>query len=173
MTFGTPSEKLFITNATHRAHSHVKGVNYDANDIDAQLWVAATIYWSLVTGYEMVFGELDEKRAERVYKEFSVMATALRVPPEKWPRDREAFKVYWESMLPTLVITDGVREIARDVMEQKGLPWGVTWLYATMKGPVTRVITIETLPERIRNELGMTCPQTLKSKKKEKRLIRS
>ncbi len=58
-------------------------------------------------------------------------------------------------MLPTLVITDEVREIKKDILEQKGLPFGFTWIYATLKGPVTRIMTIEMLPERIRNELGM------------------
>jgi uncharacterized protein (DUF2236 family) len=155
MTFGTPEEKRIITDATHRAHSHVKGKDYNANDVDAQLWVAATIYWSIVLSYEMVFGKLEEERADRVFQEFSVMATALRVPPGKWPKDRAAFAIYWEEMLGQLEITDGVREIARDVMEQRGLPFGLTWMYATLKGPVARVMTVEMLPERIRNELGM------------------
>jgi uncharacterized protein (DUF2236 family) len=69
MTFGTPEERRLITDATHRAHSHVKGKDYDANDVDAQLWVAATIYWTMVQSYELTFGKLDGERAERVYRE--------------------------------------------------------------------------------------------------------
>jgi len=95
----------------------VKGEGYDANDVDAQLWVAATIYWSMVESYEMVFGKLEEERAERVYREFSVMATALRVPAEKWPRDREAFKVYWDKMVEGLVVTDEAKGVAKDVLD--------------------------------------------------------
>jgi uncharacterized protein (DUF2236 family) len=56
MTFGTPEGKRLISDATHRAHAQVKGKGYDANDVDAQLWVAATIYWSMVENYELVFG---------------------------------------------------------------------------------------------------------------------
>lgn len=155
MTFGTPEEKRRITDATHRAHSHVKGKDYDANDVDAQLWVAATIYWSMVESYEMVFGKLDDERGERVYREFSVMATALRVPPEKWPKDRAAFKVYWDEAVNNLEVTDEARGVAKDVLEKKGLPWGLTWLYATVKGPVSRVLTIEMLPEKVRNDFGI------------------
>lgn len=44
MTFGTPEERCCITDDTHRAHARVKGADYDANDVDYQLWVAATIY---------------------------------------------------------------------------------------------------------------------------------
>jgi uncharacterized protein (DUF2236 family) len=159
MTFGTPEEKRIITDATHRAHSHVKGKDYDANDVDAQLWVAATMYWSMIESYEMVFGKLDEERADRVYKEFSVMATALRVPPEKWPSDRDAFNVYWDDMIANLEVTDEAKAIAQDLFNQTGLPYGLTWLYATIKGPFTSVLTIEMLPERIRNEFGI--PSTL------------
>lgn len=155
MTFGTPEEKRLITDATHRAHSHVKGENYDANDVEAQLWVAATMYWSMVEGYEMVFGRLDEERADRVYNEFSVMATALRVPPDRWPKNREAFKLYWDDMISRLEVTDEAKGVAKDVLAQKGLPFGVTWLYATIKGPFTRVLTTEMLPERIRNEFEL------------------
>jgi len=155
MAFGTPEERRLITDATHKAHSHVKGKDYDANDVDAQLWVAATIYWTMVKSYELTFGKLDEVRAEKVYREYSVMATALRVPPEKWPKDREAFGVYWDEMIGKLEVSDEARGVARDVLQQKGLPYGLLWLYATMKGPVTRVLITEVLPERIRNDFGL------------------
>jgi len=155
MTFGTPEEKRLITDATHKAHAHIKGDGYDANDVDAQLWVAATIYWTIVKSYELVFGKLDAERAERVYKEFSVMATALRVPPEKWPQDLTAFQIYWDDMISNLVVTDEARAVAKDVLEQKGLPWGFAWLYLTLKAPVSRAMTIEMLPENVRNDFGL------------------
>jgi uncharacterized protein (DUF2236 family) len=155
MTFGTPEERRLITDATHRAHSHVKGKDYDANDVDAQLWVAATIYWTMVQSYELTFGKLDDERAERVYREYSVMATALRVPPEKWPQDRAAFQVYWDDMISKLEVSDEARGVAKDLINQKGLPFGFLWLYATLKGPITRVLTTEVLPERIRNDFGL------------------
>ena len=98
---------------------------------------------------------MEEERAERVYREFSAMATALRVPPEKWPKDSEAFRVYWDEMVSNLVITDEAKGVAKDVLDQKGLPWGFTWLYATVKGPVSRVVTTEMLPEHVRNEFGI------------------
>lgn len=155
MTFGTPEEKRLITDATHRAHAHVKGNGYNANDVDAQLWVAATIYWSMVESYQMVFGKLDDERAERVYQEFSVMATALRVPPEKWPNNCQAFKKYWDDAVSKLEVTEEAKAVAKDVLDKKGLPLGLTWAYATLKGPISRPITIEMLPEKIRNDFGI------------------
>ncbi|ETS82877.1 hypothetical protein PFICI_04753 [Pestalotiopsis fici W106-1] len=156
MAFGTQAERRIVTDATHRAHSRVKGANYDADDVDLQLWVAATMYWSLITGYEEIFGKLDEDMAEQAYKEFSVMATGLRVPPGRWPKDRRAFQEYWDKTIAELDITQPAKAVAQDVIYPAGhLPsWGL-WLYAKVTGPSTRIMTTELLPERIRNEFGM------------------
>jgi uncharacterized protein (DUF2236 family) len=70
------------------------------NDVDLRLWVAATIYWSLLTGYEEVLGKLDSQAADQVYKEFSIMATGLRVPLP--PADRLAFREYWDKTVSEL-----------------------------------------------------------------------
>lgn len=156
MAFGDPKERHLVSDATHRAHSRVKGPDYDANDVDLQLWVAATTYWSLVVGYEEIFGKLDDETADQAYKEFSVMATGLRVPPEKWPKDRKAFQEYWDNTVASLEITDEAKAVAQDVIYPAGhLPsWGL-WLYALLSGPTTRIATTELLPERIRNEFGL------------------
>lgn len=154
MTFGTPEERRKVTDATHRAHMRVKGADYDANDVHLQLWVAATIYWSMVVGYENVYGKLEDKMADQVYREFSVMATGLRVPPEMWPKDRQEFQVYWDRTINELEITDEARAVAVDVMYPgQNLPWGV-WILSKLMGPSQRFTTIELLPERVRNELG-------------------
>lgn len=159
MAFGTQQERRQVTDATHLAHSRVKGAGYNANDVDLQLWVAATMYWSLVVSYEDVYGKLSDAEADQVYEEFSVYATALRVPPEKWPRDRAAFQQYWDEVIPSLEITEEAKDVARDVLwPGKNLPWGF-WLYAQLIGPATRITTTEYLPERVRNEFGI--PSTL------------
>lgn len=163
MAFGTEAERRIVTDATHKAHSRVKGPGYDANDVDLQLWVAATTYWSLLTGYEEVYGKLDDETAEKIYNEFSVMATGLRVPPEKWPKDRQAFDEYWNKTVAELEITDEAKEVAKDVLNPAAhlKSWG-PWLYALLSGPSARITTTELLPERIRNEFGI--PSTLYTK---------
>jgi uncharacterized protein (DUF2236 family) len=40
--FGTDEEKRYITDVTHKSHAKINGPTYDANDVDLQLWVAAT-----------------------------------------------------------------------------------------------------------------------------------
>ncbi|KXJ90518.1 hypothetical protein Micbo1qcDRAFT_226488 [Microdochium bolleyi] len=157
MAFGTPAERRRVTDATHRAHMRVRKpgeAGYDANDEDLQLWVAATIYWGLVVGYEEVLGKLDDKTADQAYREFSIMATGLRVPPGKWPRDRVAFAEYWDRSISRLEVTREAREVSVDLLwPTKNLPWGL-WLVTKLTGPVHRFTTIELLPERIRNDFG-------------------
>lgn len=161
--FGTPEERRYITDATHKSHANINGFNagtaYDANDVDLQLWVAATTYWSLITSYEMAYGRLLPHVRQRVYKEFSSMATALHVPAEKWPVDEKAFDVYWEGMLKELRVTNEAKEVGKLVLyPAKGLFKFKTlhaWLYMVINGPLSRVVTSEMLPEEVRNAFSI------------------
>lgn len=97
--------------------------------------------------------------AERVYKEFSSMATALRVPPEKWPENRAAFQTYWDAKLQELKVSEEAKKTAKSVMypakdlfKFRTLP---IWAYIIVNGPISRVITTEMLPEPVRSQFGM------------------
>lgn len=155
--FGTPEERRYITDATHKSHETIKGRNagiaFDANDVDLQLWVAATTYWSLIESYEIAYGKLDRSRRERVYKEFSSMGTALFVPPEKWPKDLDAFDVYWKAQICNLKVTPEAYKVARSVLyPAKDLFKFKTlhlWLYIILNGPLSRIVTTEMLPEEV------------------------
>ena len=63
-------------------------VQYNAFDLDLQLWVAACIYKGGVDFYRMFIGEMDDEDADRHYREGMALATTLQVPPEMWPADR-------------------------------------------------------------------------------------
>jgi len=168
--FGTPEEKRYITDATHKSHAKIKGTlgdtYYDANDVDLQLWVAATTYWSLIESWEIAYGVLPPDRRERVYKEFSSMATALHVPASKWPKDLAAFDEYWNHMISTLKVSPEVRAVGRQVLyPAKDLfAWKTlhVWLYIILNGPINRVVTTEMLPEPIRNAYGI--PSTVRTR---------
>lgn len=54
--------------------------------------------------------------ADLVYKELSVMATGLRVPPGKWPVDRRAFEEYWDKTVLELEIIDEARVVTMHVL---------------------------------------------------------
>jgi uncharacterized protein (DUF2236 family) len=161
--FGTAEERRYITDATHKSHANIKGFNagtdYDANDVDLQLWVAATTYWSLIESWEVAYGVLPRSKRERVYKEFSSMATALHVPASRWPKDLNSFDEYWKQMISMLRVTPEARKVgqqvlypAKDLFKLNTLH---VWLYTIVNGPLSRIVTAEMLPEEIRNAFGI------------------
>ncbi|KAL2803259.1 hypothetical protein BJX63DRAFT_440243 [Aspergillus granulosus] len=160
MIFGTPEEKAAMKAWVDRAHSRVKGEvqtgehkneAYDAMNPELQLWVAATIYASMVGMYEKVYGELPPLKAELVYQAFACMGTSLQVPREMWPVDRKAFKVYWDDMIANkLSVTPDARGVLNELFHPKGLPlWArpIAWVLL----PIVRPLTIEQLPPNIRD----------------------
>lgn len=157
MTFGTPEEKRTVVEMVHRAHATVRGDGYTADDVDLQLWVAATLYASALDIYEKVFGKLDEARADIVYQQYAVLSTTLRVPPEMWPKDRKAFWEYWDGMVNTFPITPYAVKVSKDILYNKRAP-----LWIRMNMPLIRVVTAEWLPPYMRDAYGL---KTSKSKK--------
>lgn len=119
MIYGTPEEKKTIIEWVHNAHSVVKGPDYTADDPDLQLWVASTLYQGAIEVYQTFYGKLDEAFLDRLYREYSIIATSLRVPPHMWPRDSAAFSVYWTHMLDTLEIDQNAKNVCNDVCYNK------------------------------------------------------
>ncbi|PGH18095.1 hypothetical protein AJ79_00723 [Helicocarpus griseus UAMH5409] len=150
ITFGSPAEKAAIISMVHNAHSTVKGKGYSADDPELQMWVAATLYAAGTDIYEKVFGSFSSAEAERIYQDYSVLATALRVPPEMWPADRRAFWAYWDAMIESFEITNHAKSVAHDLLYSKRVP---IWIRAGLL--VVRLLTAEWLPSRLREAYGL------------------
>ena len=150
VTFGTPEEMEAVAAMVNAAHRKVTGAGYRASDPQLQLWVAATLYDTAVLVYGELFGQLHAATADRVYEQYAVLGTALQVPTELWPPDREAFRLYWQQMLDTLEVTDDARRVAQDLLSASQAP---LFLKAAM--PLNRFLTAAWLPERIRSQYGI------------------
>ena len=150
IAFGTEDERRAVIAMTNKAHEVVKGRGYNADDPELQMWVAATLYAAGVDIYEKVLGPVEPSKAEKIYQEYSVLATALRVPPGMWPADRRAFWAYWDESLEKFEITDDAKQVAKDLMWPKK---GPLWMKAGM--PFVRVLTCEWLPPRLREAYGL------------------
>ncbi|KAF8865187.1 hypothetical protein BDZ45DRAFT_641428 [Acephala macrosclerotiorum] len=150
MAFGTPEERKVIIEMVHRAHENVKGPGYSANDPEAQLWVAATLYVAGSHIYELMFGKQSDADEDKTYREYSVMATALRVPAGMWPETRKAFWAYWDKSIKTFPIGSHAKQVGRNLLYNKVGPF---WL--RMNLPFLRVITAEWLPPRMREAYGL------------------
>lgn len=156
VVYGTAREERAVKRRVGAAHAPVHGdasgdaPAYDAFDPALQLWVAATLYDSAITMYELVFGPLDAASADRIYREYAVLGTALQVPADAWPADRAAFARYWREGLDALRVGPDARGIARDLLEARNAP---PWLRALM--PAVRRVTVALLPQRARDAYGL------------------
>jgi uncharacterized protein (DUF2236 family)/predicted heme/steroid binding protein len=150
IVYGTPAEKRNIIASVHKAHSAVKGPGYDADNEHLQLWVAATLYKVGTEIYEKFINKMDEQQSDNVYREYSILATALHVRPELWPSDRNTFSVYWDEMIRSLEVTDHAKSICVDLLYNKSAP---TWMRACL--PFLRVLTAEWLPSQLRDSYGL------------------
>jgi uncharacterized protein (DUF2236 family) len=160
MIYGTPQEKYAIRNFVDRLHAKVNDnagpKTYNALDPALQMWVAATLYYTYVALYEDIFGKLKPDVADRVYQQFGVMGTALQVPWSLWPKDRAAFKVYWDDVVKTqLRVTPEAQGVLNDLWSP--VKWMPLWLkpvvWATL--PLHRATTIEQLPDRVARDFGL------------------
>lgn len=161
MAFGTPEEREIIIELIHRAHAPVKGTlaadskdagkAYSADDADLQLWVAATLFATGVPTWERVYRPIPPgPEREEIYRQYSILACALRVKPEQWPRTEADFWRYWEDMVANLEITDHARSVKTDLLALKQAPLGIRmWM------PLVRLATAEWLPPRIREAYGL------------------
>lgn len=145
LVYGTPAQKARMVAMVNAAHVPVKSATYDAADAHLQLWVAATLYDTAVLIHERVFGPLPDADADTVYREYSVVGTALGMPVALWPADRAAFRLYWDEQLTALSVDDRVRAVSRTLLRPKT---GPLWMRAAM--PLTRLVTAGLLPTAVR-----------------------
>ncbi|MDN5811723.1 MAG: oxygenase MpaB family protein [Arthrobacter sp.] len=123
---------------------------YDAHDPDSQLWVAATLYDSAMIVYEAVFGPLPGDTAEKIYRGYSVLGTALRVPEGAWPATRADFAAYWEAMTGELTVDRTTMRVGRALLEAHNAP---PWIRLAM--PVARILTAGLLTPELRHAYGL------------------
>jgi uncharacterized protein (DUF2236 family) len=159
-TGGSAAQKAAFRQAVNRAHAQVYStpdspVQYNAFDVDLQLWVGACLYKGAVDIYGTFIGELDDADADRHYREGMVLATTLQVPAEMWPADRVAFDRYWQESLAKVHIDDAVRDylypIAAGRVRGVALPGPLQRLLDS----VALLITAGFLPQRFRDEMRL------------------
>lgn len=148
--YGTLEEKEAIFSVIHGAHTSVKGENYYADDPELHKWTAATLFMSLVVVHEAFFGKLSREKLEALFKESAIYGTSLRMPSEMWPATLDDFWVYWNHNIETLKITDWAKSLCKDLLYPKHIP-----LFIKPVSPVSRLLTINWLPERLCRDYGL------------------
>ncbi|GAA1463744.1 DUF2236 domain-containing protein [Nocardiopsis exhalans] len=132
---GTPEERDRVHAIVRAMHRKVRGPGYNALDPELLLWVAATLYRSTVRLYELTVTELTEQEHTEFLSEAAVYATALGLPPEKWPQTPEEFTDYWERAYARLEVGDEARRLTRDLFRPKNrLLWPLTLAQRFLSG---------------------------------------
>ncbi len=135
MTFGDLDEALDAARGVHRVHSRIHGViredagrfpaghGYDATDVDAQVWVLATLWDTTMIVYERVFGPLGPDERERFFREGRRIGMLFGVE-SALPRTPAAFQAYMRDMFDgdALTVTTAAAEIGRVIMRPENVP---------------------------------------------------
>ncbi|CAM4382185.1 hypothetical protein MB901379_00446 [Mycobacterium basiliense] len=157
---GSDEQKAAFRRAVNRVHAQVYStpespVQYNAFDVDLQLWVAACLYKGGVDVYRTFVGEMDDEEADRHYREGMSIGTTLQVPPELWPADRAAFDRYWQESLAKIHIDDTVREYLYPIAVSRVRGVNLPGPLRRLSEGIALLITTGFLPQRFRDEMRL------------------
>ena len=157
-TFATPEEFDAVRRRVNRAHAPVRGAAasggepaYSAFDPELQLWVAATLYATMVDLNERIFGPPSPTSREELYREATRWGGGLQLGPQDWPATEAEFRDYWDETVRRLRVTDATRAVAGQILHPRGVP---LWLRAAL--PDARIVTAGLLPPSVRDQFRLS-----------------
>jgi uncharacterized protein (DUF2236 family) len=148
--FGTPEELRAMRRIVNRAHAPVRGGTYNAYDPELQLWVAATLYDTMMDLHRRVYGPLSPAEADAAYRDLTRALSNLQLSPDRWPPTRQAFAAYWDAMIGTLRVDDEVLAVSRQILFPGNAP---LWIRPAL--PMLRLLTTGLLPATLRAEFRL------------------
>lgn len=158
---GDDDDRQKFRDAVNRQHAQVYStdespVPYRAMDPKLQLWVAACLYYGLADLTERLHGPLDDDTADQLYSYSARLGTTLQVTPAMWPRDRRAFRAYWDESLAEVNIDPAMRDYLRRLVDLKNLPRPFQLLFARNSLFWTKGF----LPSPFREQMGFSWSQS-------------
>lgn len=164
IVFGNMQQVSESAHHMHAMHATVKGelasptprweqgTHYEANQVHALLWVAATLWDSSVSIYELAVEPLTPHEKEQYYEECFRYAAVFGIPASAMPRDWSEFQQYFNDTLHSdiLSVDDWGRNLSDFLFHE--LP--VSFLSA----PRARILTAELLPEHLRAAFALPPP---------------
>ncbi|HET8706127.1 MAG TPA: lipoprotein insertase outer membrane protein LolB [Pseudomonadales bacterium] len=162
MMYGSMPQVMASANLVHKTHKQItgtipyeagafkKGSTYGANEVNAMIWVHATLWETVVKEYEQFEGPLTHEEKDRFYEETKLFAMLFGIPKESLPANWDEFMAYNEAMWNSaqLTVTPNARKLADDLFTPRSIFLAVPlWAQKT--------ITNAELPPRIREGYGM------------------
>jgi uncharacterized protein (DUF2236 family) len=162
MIFGTLEQALAASRHLYQLHTRIQGklpesvaaypqgASYEANEVNALLWVYATLVESALLAYESVLPPLSSTEREAYYAESKTMAALFGIPMAALPADWSGFEAYNRAMWTsdTLGVSALSREMAHHVLHGRGSWVPVPHWY--------RALSAAWIPERLRDEFALT-----------------
>ena len=149
LCFGTRQERKRILDLLYRKRSQHTPARYYPEDPKLRLWIAATFYAVGVELYHRLFESVDYRRAQRIYREYTILTVAMQLPQNVWPQDRTAFWAYWDAEVEQLQVDPAAKPVVQDLNSYPNMSTWVRWMK-----PFLRIITAEMLPPHIRAQYG-------------------
>lgn len=162
MIFGTLEQALAASRHVYKLHTRIegelpegvgafaRGARYQANEVNALVWVFATLIESALLAYNTVLPPLTGEERETYYAESKKLAALFGIAPECLPPDWFGLERYVEVMVASgaLGVTSLSRELAHRVMHGKGSwVWVPRWYCA---------LTAGWMPEGLRRAFGLS-----------------
>ncbi|KAL4954708.1 hypothetical protein BDW69DRAFT_193826 [Aspergillus filifer] len=134
---GNEEEKRAIFSVIQKYDAKVKGDDYTADDPE-------------LGRLQAFFDKMDKGELENLLRESAIFGTSLRMPPDMWSEDLDAFWSYWDYNIATLEVTDVARSLAKDILYPRNLPMSMAWTL-----PVARMVTVNWLPRGLAREYNL------------------
>lgn len=160
MIFGSRKNAIDAALAVHAVHARVYGTvkdplpsgldtQYDANQPEALLWVAATLLDSTVQAYELCIAPLSSADKERFYQESKRFGQLFGVPEALYPGTWQDFHNWMAKIINSAQVT--VTPTAKDILQ--GLLYG-TW-FTRLLSPINYCVAAMSLPPKLAKEFGL------------------
>lgn len=162
MTYGSMPQVMRSANQVHAIHEAIegemdydagafkRGTEYRANEINAMIWVHATLWETLAMMYEQLKGKLTDEQREQFYQETKLFAMLFGIPEDALPQDWNEFIAYNEAMWasPQLAVTDATIQLRDDLFK----PQSVLLIFPMW---VQKISTAANLPPEVRDQYEM------------------
>lgn len=152
VVYGSEELATAVAQRVRRIHRTVVGPGYRAGDPDLLLWVHATLVDTALRFQERFVGPLPPGHAARYYEEMTTVAALFGLPRAAQPATLTDFRRYVEDTMAGLEVSPAGRELAAGVLDPV-LPRPADRALTPLL-PLHRLVTVGTIPERLRRQLG-------------------
>jgi uncharacterized protein (DUF2236 family) len=155
VVFGTRTEADATLRRVNAIHAAVRGTRpdgkaYSALEVEALLWVHATLVDTALRVYDRFVAPISGADAQRYHAESAAVAVRLGVPESTIPPTIGELRAWMAGMIDggAVRVTPQARQIARTVLYPLRFPPRVAW-------DAAHLVSIATMPPELRRQYGI------------------